>query len=219
VVGFFTTSISPYPQYGFIYDHGTYTILNFPDAVGTGVSSINAKGQILGGYATGSEGQVTGQESFIYSGGTFTTIPPETGGPSASDINNRGQIVGTYTGADGNTHGFLTQDSQDKGQALANDTFVFAPNLGENTSVSSNMHGAQALANDTFVFAPNLGEQTSAQLNVHNDAIDHPRSEFTQLAELLAQSHQDPASLAHDPTDGMHDAATLAAQHAHHFLV
>jgi hypothetical protein len=96
-------------------------------------------------------------------------------------------------------------------------TFVFASNLGENTSVQSNMHGVQALANDTFVFAPNLGEQTSTQLNVHNDTIDPPQSEFTQLAEL--HSHQDAASPAHDAIDPMDHAATLAAQHAHHFLL
>jgi len=41
----------------------------------------------------------------------------------------------------------------------------------------------------------------------------------TQLAELLAQSHQDAVNLAHDAIDPLHNTATLSAQHAHHFLV
>jgi hypothetical protein len=120
----------------------------------------------------------------------------------------------------------------DKSQGLegAPDTFVFAPNLGEQTNTQLNVHNdvidspqpqftQLALAGDTFVFAPNLGEQTSTQFNVHNDTIDPRLSYFTQLAELLAQPHQDAATLAHDAIDPMDNAATLAAQHAHHFLV
>jgi hypothetical protein len=87
-------------------------------------------------------------------------------------------------------------------------------------SSSSNKHLAftqLALAGDTFVFAPNLGEQTSTQFNEHNDTINLPQSEFTQLAELLSHAHQDAGNLAEGATEGMHDAATLAAQHAYHF--
>jgi uncharacterized repeat protein (TIGR03803 family) len=73
-------------------------------------------------------------------------------------------------------------------------------------------------AHDQFVFAPNLGENPT--VNVHDETIDHFKSEFAQLAEhVLTQSHQDAVNPAFDAIDPMHDAATLAAQHAHHFLV
>jgi hypothetical protein len=74
-------------------------------------------------------------------------------------------------------------------------------------------------SHDGFLFAPNLGEQTTTKFNVHNDTIDPPQSQFAQLAEFLSQPHQDAANLAHDATDPMHHAAMLSAQHAHHFLV
>jgi hypothetical protein len=74
-------------------------------------------------------------------------------------------------------------------------------------------------SHDSFLFAPNLGEQTTTKFNVHNNTIGAPQSAFTQFAELLSQVHQDAANLPHDASDPMHDAATLAAQHLHHFLV
>ena len=74
-------------------------------------------------------------------------------------------------------------------------------------------------AHDSFLFAPNLGEQTTTKFNVHNNTIDAPWSEFTQFAELLSQAHQGAVNLPHDASDPMHDAAMLSAQHAHHFLV
>jgi hypothetical protein len=72
---------------------------------------------------------------------------------------------------------------------------------------------------DSFVFAPKLGESTSIHSTAHDETINHANSEFTQIAELLFQPHQDAANLAHDATDPMHCAATLSAQYTHHFLV
>jgi hypothetical protein len=74
-------------------------------------------------------------------------------------------------------------------------------------------------SHDNFVFDPNLGENTVANFKAHDETIDHPKSEFAQLAEPLAQSHQDAVNPAHDAIDSMHHTATLSAQHAHHFLV
>ena len=74
-------------------------------------------------------------------------------------------------------------------------------------------------SHNSFLFAPNLGEQPTANFNVHNNTIDAPWSEFIQLAELPSQAHQDAANLPHDASDPMHDAAMLSAQLAHHFLV
>jgi hypothetical protein len=76
-----------------------------------------------------------------------------------------------------------------------------------------------AESHDNFVFDPKLGENTTVHSNPHEETIDHPKSEFAQLAELLAQSHQDAVNPAHDAIDAMHPTAPLSAQHAHHFLV
>jgi hypothetical protein len=74
-------------------------------------------------------------------------------------------------------------------------------------------------SHDNFVFDPNLGENTGLNSNMHDETIDHPKSEFAQLAGLLTQSHQDAVNPAHDAIDAMHPTATLSAQQAHHFLV
>jgi hypothetical protein len=53
---------------------------------------------------------------------------------------------------------------------------------------------------------------------MHDETID-PKSVFTDFAALPAQAHENGAYLtAHDAIDPMDNAATLAAQHAHHFL-
>jgi len=77
-----------------------------------------------------------------------------------------------------------------------------------------------AESHDNFVFDPKLGENTRVRSSVHDETIDHPKSEFADFAALLAQAHEDGAhQTAHDATETMDHAATLAAQHAHHFLV
>jgi hypothetical protein len=63
------------------------------------------------------------------------------------------------------------------------------------------------------------GTDGAVHSNVHDGIIDHANSEFTQFAELLSQSHQDAANLAHDAADPVHHAAMLSAQHVQHFLV
>jgi hypothetical protein len=80
------------------------------------------------------------------------------------------------------------------------------------------LHGAaMAESHDSFVFAPNLGENTSVHSNVHDEAFDHPKSESADFAALLPQAPEHGAhQTSHDAID---HAATLAAQHAHHFLV
>ena len=76
-----------------------------------------------------------------------------------------------------------------------------------------------AESHDTFLFAPKLGENTSVHSNMHDETIDHP-SVFADFATLLVQAHEHGAhQTAHDAIDPMDHAATLAAQHAHHFLV
>jgi uncharacterized repeat protein (TIGR03803 family) len=75
-------------------------------------------------------------------------------------------------------------------------------------------------SHDNFVFDPNLGENTFTNFKVRDETIDHPKSEFADLAASLAQAHHDEAHpLAHDGTNIMDQSAALTAQHAHHFLV
>ena len=75
-------------------------------------------------------------------------------------------------------------------------------------------------SHDCFVFAPKLAENTSVHSNAHHETMGHPKSEFVDFAGLLAQAHEDGArQTAHNATDIMDHAATLAAQHVHHFLV
>ena len=91
---------------------------------------------------------------------------------------------------------------------------------GNGGTLISDPPATVTVSHDSFVFAPNLGENTSTNFNAHNDAIDPGKSEFADFAALLAQEHQDGAiSIAHDATDIMHHAEALTAQHAHHFLV
>jgi len=62
--------------------------------------------------------------------------------------------------------------------------------------------------------------EMSVHSNMHNDTINSPQSELPDFAALLAQTHGDGAhQTAHDAIDVTDHAATLAAQHAHHFLV
>jgi hypothetical protein len=73
---------------------------------------------------------------------------------------------------------------------------------------------------DSFLFSPNLGENTSVHFNAHDERFDHPESDFAEFSALLAQAHEHGAhQTAHDATNIMDHAATLAAQHPHHFLV
>ena len=64
---------------------------------------------------------------------------------------------------------------------------------GNGGTLISDPPATVTVSHDFFVFAPNLGENTSTNFNAHNDAIDPGKSEFTDFAALLAQEHQDGA--------------------------
>ena len=91
----------------------SFTQIDFPGAIDTWPSGINAAGQVVG-YFDGADQP----HGFIYSGGTFTEIPDVPGAVQtyASGINAAGQIVGSFVtdviDPDTNhfsetTHGFL----------------------------------------------------------------------------------------------------------------
>jgi hypothetical protein len=110
VVGWYQTPATKGPEHGFIYSHGTYTLLDFPGAVSTVPLSINDKRQITGYYQTS-----TLQAGFVYSNGQYTSIDPPAGvGPGVS-INNSGQVVGPW----GN-NSFLATDPPSPTNAVGN---------------------------------------------------------------------------------------------------
>ena len=61
-------------------------------------------GRVVGFYEDGSNGSITSQYGFLYSGGTYTTIDPALG-LTLNSINASGQIVGFYSSS--TNHGFL----------------------------------------------------------------------------------------------------------------
>jgi uncharacterized repeat protein (TIGR03803 family) len=131
------------------------------------------------------------------------------------------RVTCRFNGTDGSTPiGGLIADAH--GDLFGTTAFGGANNLGtvfEITDSGFNAHPTPgcsvAESHDTFVFAPNLGENTFANFKAPDETIDHPKSDFADFAASLAQAHHDEAH----PTDIMDHAATLTAQHAHHFLV
>ncbi len=87
------------------YFHGkTYKTLSVPGAISTGVSGINASGQMVGDY-TDSENKGHG---FLYTGSSFVTIDyPQSVLTGAGGISDPGVIVGTYYDINDNYHGFV----------------------------------------------------------------------------------------------------------------
>jgi probable HAF family extracellular repeat protein len=103
------SAAAPLTGHGFLLDKGVFTTIDHPDAVAeTGATSINNRGQIVGGYID-AEGTTRG---FLLDKGVFTTIdhPDAVAETGATSINNRGQIVGGYIDAEGTTRGFLLDD-------------------------------------------------------------------------------------------------------------
>jgi uncharacterized membrane protein len=74
----------------------TYTTIDVPGAVVTGVEGINTNGDMVGYYAQGLTGSASG---FLYSGGNFTLFDYPGGDSTfAREINDSGSIVGwAYT--------------------------------------------------------------------------------------------------------------------------
>src|SRR5215472_288937 len=104
---------------GFLDDGGTYTNINAPGGGWTFLEGINDSGQIVGYTYPGSTPLTLPYvTSFVYSGGSFTSIrdpqevpptqrPINPRGTFAQGINNAGQVVGYYSGTLGAIHGFL----------------------------------------------------------------------------------------------------------------
>jgi probable HAF family extracellular repeat protein len=101
-------AFGPGGSHGYLDDGGSFGTIDVPflGASSTYALGINARGQIVGGFAS------SGRRAFLYEQGAFTTIDvPFTGAFSttAFAINDGGQIVGTYYDDLNNPHrhGFL----------------------------------------------------------------------------------------------------------------
>ncbi len=84
----------------------TFTTIDYPDAIGTGASKINASGQIVGLYGDAS---LNGHGFFLDSDGiSYSTIDfPGSRYTEARGINASGQVVGLYEDASRINHGFF----------------------------------------------------------------------------------------------------------------
>jgi uncharacterized membrane protein len=103
----------PYAYYetgrlrGFVMRRGTFTPIDFPGGLGTKVSGINDRGDMVGYYDT-----ADARRGFALRDGRFTMIdPPGSLTTLPSGIDNRGRIVGGYLDPNGvNGRGFLLED-------------------------------------------------------------------------------------------------------------
>ncbi len=102
VVGFWLKAEDE-AYHGFTWNKGEFSEVNYPGAINTYITGINARGDMVGGA------EVEGiSHSFLFAQGQFTDLnslfPEIQLGPIG--INDVGQIVGTYSDESG-THGLL----------------------------------------------------------------------------------------------------------------
>jgi probable HAF family extracellular repeat protein len=162
-------------QHGYIWDHGTFTTIDYPGAKSTGAYGINDRGQIVGGFCPHSAvcaGTILNPTAHAFRDdhGTFTKLdyPGRVNETQANAINNAGQIVGTYADLTG-LHSFLYQDGKY--------TNIDDPNAVWTNATAINNHGVAA------------GYYADRQLNTHGflyhngkfTTIDHPNASSTSL--------------------------------------
>jgi uncharacterized membrane protein len=88
--------------HGFVYDHGTFTTLDFPGALGTALTGVNNSGAIVGGYTDA----LGVNHGFLYRHGAFTTIDA----PDAGTAPGQG-TPGLSISSSGVIDGFVINDS------------------------------------------------------------------------------------------------------------
>jgi hypothetical protein len=92
----------------FAFSAVTWTTIDYPGSVLTQACGINSSGDIVGLFNVGQ-----GTQSFLLSGGVFTTIqyPDANSTTFAYGINDAGDVVGTFVDPGGFRGGFLKQGS------------------------------------------------------------------------------------------------------------
>ena len=93
----------PTPTHGFVYDGTSFTTLDPPESASTFAHSINATGEVAGGYQDS-----TGFHGFLYDGSSYTTLdPPGSTYTAPESINATGEVAGQHQDSAGHQHGFL----------------------------------------------------------------------------------------------------------------
>ncbi len=105
IVGYCMDAYPPYSlqkpgfaEDGYLYDHGNFTVVNYPDAFETFPAAINSQGSIAGLYENDDTNSQGDSQGYYYSGGTYKTI--DYAGAQDTEIlgiNNSGQMSG-YSG-------------------------------------------------------------------------------------------------------------------------
>lgn len=94
-------------SHGFVLANGTYTTVNFPGAPGSGLTSVNASGQ-MSGFSCDAAACNTTTHSFVMSKkGKFTGFdPPGAISSLAVTVIASGVVFGSYTDSSGVGHGY-----------------------------------------------------------------------------------------------------------------
>jgi hypothetical protein len=107
--------------------------------------------------------------------------------------------------------------ANDRGSLSVSNVNGLAADLGHAVAGAATGHAA-----DTFVFAPDFGQNTITNFNVHNDTLELPKSEVADLATVLADAHQNGTDtvIAHDAHDiiTLHNVS-LSQLHDSHILL
>ena len=99
------SSVAQATPVGFLYDTGTYTLIDVPGSAFTYAYGINDGGQVVGVYNDGSSGGAS--NGYIYSGGSYTTLQvPGSTATYSYNINASGEVVGQYSNGS-TSYGFV----------------------------------------------------------------------------------------------------------------
>jgi probable HAF family extracellular repeat protein len=176
------------PSIAFLYSGGTFTNIEFPGAISTGVGGINDAGQIVGSFSDTNNIA----HGFLYSGGIYTQIDVPGG---ASGINDEGQVVGTYdvgTPTSGITqYGFIYNIHTDTYTTL-NDPLAtggtFAIGINDKGQVVGYFNGAQG--DQAFLYSDGVYTNLSPSISSFNIAVGINNAGeivgFTQESSFLA---------------------------------
>ena len=127
IVGAYQDPSNASVTHTFVYDHGTFTTLDYPGAPATGISNLNNAGTIVGDWADASGVS----HGFVYKHGTFTRIDA----PGAGTGPNQGTIVQAIS-SNGVMAGVIQNDSGQFGWLLRGGEFsqLNDPNAAPGTS-------------------------------------------------------------------------------------
>jgi hypothetical protein len=112
IVGTFTVNatLPSFGTQGFILEHDTYTVFNYPGATATWLGAINDSGTIAGTWFD-SQGNYHG---FLrHKDGSLAPVEVPgagAGGEAPFGLNNKGDVVGAYLDSGSNIHGFVLSD-------------------------------------------------------------------------------------------------------------